>query len=386
MLEPRGVVTGPSIPVEQLVRENAALRHAVTLLHEVSRLVHNTLELEATCYAVLTGVTAGVGLGFNRAMLFLRDRTVRGVLEGTMAVGPKDRDEADRVWKAIEATAHDLPMLYDAGLKARSAHAPLDLQVRGTRVRIDGDSAVARAFREGALVRAAEGQDDLDGLLDRATGIATPLSGSSGVEGVLYADNLFTGVVSDPVLEHVFSLVADQAARAVENARRFEREARAARTDALTGLGHHGALMEHLASAVRTAQPGALSLVMVDLDDFKRVNDRFGHLAGDALLAGLANRLRSSVRDAEAVYRYGGEEFSVVLQGVTGEAARTLAERVRRAVADEPFPVSDAQALTVTCSVGVVSWTLGMGVHDFVDAADQALLTAKRTGKNRVMG
>jgi diguanylate cyclase (GGDEF)-like protein len=377
---------GPPTDLRELERENAALRHAITLLHEVSRLVHGALELEATCYAVLTGVTAGVGLGFNRAMLFLRDRTVRGVLEGTMAVGPKDRDEADRVWKAIEATAHDLPMLHDAGRKARSAHAPLDLQVRGTRVRVDGGSAVARAFREGRLVRAAEGSDDLGGLLDTATGLAAPLSGASGVEGVLYADNVFTGVTSDPVLEHVFVLVADQAARAVENARRFEREARAARTDALTGLGHHGALMEHLTTAVRTAQPGALSLVMVDLDDFKRVNDRFGHLAGDALLAGLANRLRGSVRDEKAVYRYGGEEFSVVLEGVGAEGARTLAERLRRAVADEPFAVSDAQTLTVTCSVGVVSWAVGMGLHDFVDAADQALLSAKRSGKNRVVG
>lgn len=372
--------------LEQLERENAALKHAVTLLHEVSRLVHGALELEATCYAVLTGVTAGVGLGFNRAMLFLKDRAERGVLEGTMAVGPADRDEADRVWKAIEATEHDLPTLHEAGLSARNAHAPIDLQVRRTRVRVDGGSVVARAFRERRLVHAAAGQEDLGGLLDLSTGLAAPLTGTDGVVGVLYADNRFTGVQSDAVIDHVFSLVADQAARAVENARRFEREAHAARTDALTGLGHHGALMEHLAAAVQQAEPGALSLVMVDLDDFKRVNDRYGHLAGDALLAGLANRLRSAVRDAESIYRYGGEEFSVVLHGLGADAARTTAERLRRVVADEPFRVSDEQRLAVTCSLGVVAWAAGMGVHEFVDAADQALLTAKRTGKNRVVG
>ena len=131
--------------------------------------------------------------------------------------------------------------------------------------------------------------------------------------------------------------------------------------------------------------PRPLSMVMLDLDDFKKVNDRLGHLAGDALLAGLAQRLERQVRGDAQVFRYGGEEFSVVLPGSDAASALTIAERLRAAVAGEPFPVADGQLLRVTCSVGVVTLGDETSVHEFVDAADQALLEAKRQGKNRVI-
>jgi diguanylate cyclase (GGDEF)-like protein len=373
--------------IEHLERENKALRDAVLLLHEVSNLLHGSLEVQAACYAVLTGVTAGVGLGFNRAMLFQSSRVDPAVLEGTMAVGPADEAEKDRVWKQIEAGQDDLRTLYQAGLRARDAHAPIDRQVRAVRLRADGGSLLSGAMREGRLVHGEASQDSLDGLLDLDTGIAAPLKGAEGVVGVLYADNRFTGQRCSPEVAQVFGLVADHAGRAVENARRFEREARAARTDALTGLGHHGALMERLAVAVAEARASGrpLSLVMIDLDSFKGVNDRLGHLAGDALLAALAERLRTHLRAGELAFRYGGEEFSLVLPGVDGAAANAIAERVRKAVADEPFTVADGQSLRVTCSLGVVQLGPGMSVLALVDAADQALLDAKRSGKNRVV-
>lgn len=375
-----------SSSLETLAAENAALRRAVTLLHDVSRLVHGALELEATCYAVLTGVSAGVGLGFNRAMLFLL-KSPRGVLEGAMGVGPADRDEADRVWKALEAGADDLPTLYDTGLRARQASSPLDVLVRRQRVALDGRSLVARALRERRLVHAAQDDDDLGGLFDLSTGLATPLIGADGPVGVLYADNKFTRRPTDAVTEYVLSLVGDQAARAVENARRFEKAAQAARTDALTGLGHHGALMEHLGHTVAEASDSGepLSLVMLDLDNFKRVNDHLGHLAGDALLVGLSARLRHALRPTEAAYRFGGEEFCVVLPGLPLTAAQGVAERLRRVVADAPFALGGGRTEPITCSLGVAQLTGGMTVPGLVDAADGALLAAKRTGKNRVV-
>ncbi len=383
----RPAVETESNSVAELERENAALRHAIKVLHEVSQLVHGALEFEATCYAVLTGVTAGVGLGFNRAMLFLL-RDGRVVLEGTMAVGPADREEADRVWKALELHRLDLPTLHDAGLTARCSNSVLDARVRLHQVHLRGDSLLARALKESRLVRGVESDDDLDGLLDLETGLAAPLIGSDGPVGVLYADNRFTARKPDAVVEHLLGLVGDHFARAVENARRFEREARAARTDALTGLGHHGALMEHLTFAVTEAgqRHRPLSVVMADLDDFKRVNDRFGHLAGDALLAGLSARLRNHLRSTETPYRYGGEEFAVVLPGEDFDTARNVAERIRRAIAEQPFSLAEGLVVPMTCSLGVAELKPGMSVHAFVDAADQALLNAKRSGKNRVLG
>lgn len=367
----------------ELEAENAALKRAIEQLHRIANLLRDSMDVEAACDAVLTAVTAGVGLGFNRAMLFLTTPDVHDVLRGRMALGPADEMEADRVWRAIEAGAADLATLYQDGREARREPGPLDTLVKSLSVRIESDSPIALALREGTSVR-GRGTDDLGGLLHLPTAVAAPLRGPHGAVGVLYADNRFNGRPCDAVIEHVFALVADHAGRAVDNARHFERASKAARTDAMTGLGHHGAFMAALERAIATAKGAPVSLVMLDLDGFKRVNDTWGHLAGDALLAGLAERLLRELRGGQGAFRYGGEEFAVVLPGVDAAGAEVVAERLRVAIASHPFQVTDAQALSVTCSLGVASWAPGQGLAALVDAADQVLLAAKRGGKNRV--
>src|SRR5690606_23539635 len=128
-----------------------------------------------------------------------------------------------------------------------------------------------------------------------------------------------------------------------------------------------------------------LSVAMIDLDDFKRVNDTHGHLAGDALLAGLAARIRSAVRGSQTAYRYGGEEFTVVLPGAEADEAETVAERIRRTVAEQPFTVADGLALSVTCSIGVCTLRAGEDGSSLLARADAALLRAKSSGKNVVV-
>jgi diguanylate cyclase (GGDEF)-like protein len=372
--------------IEQLERENVELRRAVGLLHRVATLVRRSLELEPTCYAILTGVTAGVGLGLNRAMLFLVGDGERR-LRGTAAVGPADAEEADRVWRQIEADAPDLDTLYQSGLARRDEPGPLDRRVRSMSVAVDDDNPVALCLRRSAIVR-AEGSEDLDGLLDLETCVAVPLHGEHGLVGVLYGDNRFSGRQIDDDTEQVLQLVADHAGRAIESAHAFERVARQARTDALTGLGHHGAMMGAIASAIDEAQASgrSLGLAMIDLDDFKRINDTHGHLVGDALLAGVAARLRDVVRADAGVYRYGGEEFAVLLPGVAVDELTAVGERLRLAMAERPFPVGSGGSLAITCSVGLASLELTEGEADaLIGVADAALLEAKRTGKNRVV-
>ncbi len=361
------------------VEENRSLRAAILLLHRIANLVASAPELEPTCYALLTGVTAGVGLGLNRAMLFVRDDDDRDHLRGFAAVGPADLAEADEVWRSIEAEDPDLQALYEAGMQQRSSPGELDGWVRRTRVPLDGDSPVALALRRGELVR-SEGSDDLGGLIHLPTCVAAPLRSRNSVHGVLCADNRYTGRSLEPTHELVFGLLADHAGTALEAAHHFERVAAQARTDALTGLGHHGALMDHLRQAL--AAGGSVGLAMVDLDDFKAVNDTLGHLAGDALLAGVADRMRAVARQGEEPYRYGGEEFAVVLIGADAGTAADVGERIRRAIGGRPFPVGERDSVTVTCSVGVAA-----GIVDavgLVAAADGALLRAKAGGKDRV--
>jgi diguanylate cyclase (GGDEF)-like protein len=369
-------------------REVASLRRAIELLHRISKLVGAALELEPTCYAALTATTAGVGLGLNRAMLFFVDPQARTLLRGAGAVGPVDAEEAHRVWKAIEAEAPDLETLYESGLQHRERPSRLDQRVRAATLDVEGTTPVALAFRRGKVV-IGEGGDDAEGLLHVPTGMAAPLGDGHSIWGVLYADNRFTRRKVDPVIQLVFTLVADYAGRAIANAQRYEKLAGEARTDALTGLRHHGAFMTDLAREVSTIAESKrhLGLAMIDLDGFKHVNDSLGHLAGDALLAGLAARMRGVVRGGEGVYRYGGDEFAVLVPGAGRAAIAKVGARLLRAIASQPFALGGGRKIGITCSVGVASIPEdAVDAQSLVAAADAALLEAKARGKNAVVG
>lgn len=149
-----------------------------------------------------------------------------------------------------------------------------------------------------------------------------------------------------------------------------------ARTDALTGLPNRRAWDEALVTAVGRASVGGeqLVLAMVDLDEFKRFNDRYGHTAGDSLLRHAAHQWGDVLRGTDVLARYGGEEFAVLLSGCHMEAAVLLLERLRAAT---PGPE--------TCSVGVAAWMAGESAEELVVRADAALYRAKRQGRDRLV-
>jgi two-component system cell cycle response regulator len=156
--------------------------------------------------------------------------------------------------------------------------------------------------------------------------------------------------------------------------------------DPLTGLLTRGAFFEigdhEFARARRSRTP--LSLVMADIDRFKSINDRFGHLGGDDVLREVARRLRSTFRTEDAVGRYGGEEFVALAVGCENDDAIRLAERFRQAVECEPFAIGP-ERLDVTTSVGVATGTAADGVQGLMRAADEALYCAKAAGRNKVV-
>ena len=181
---------------------------------------------------------------------------------------------------------------------------------------------------------------------------------------------------------------ADAAAVALDNVALHAEAQRLSVTDALTGLWNVRYLRESLRReverAVRFDRP--LAVVVLDVDHFKDVNDRHGHQRGDAVLAELAQRVRAQVRDVDTVARYGGEELVVVLPETDGAGGRLLAERVREAVAREPFDGVDRPGLRVTLSAGVADLpTCGRSADELVRAADDALYVAKASGRDRVV-
>jgi diguanylate cyclase (GGDEF)-like protein len=179
--------------------------------------------------------------------------------------------------------------------------------------------------------------------------------------------------------------IADLATVACCNAETYEEVQHAARTDALTGLLNHGAMQVRLREEIARAQRDAtvLSCVILDLDDFKRVNDSRGHQAGDELLRGVADLLRAELRPYDQVARYGGDEFVLLLPGSDEAAALQVAERVRDSVAAEAVPGSRLE-LAGACSLGVAQWHEPLDAAALLEHADRALLLAKRTGKGRV--
>jgi diguanylate cyclase (GGDEF)-like protein len=158
-----------------------------------------------------------------------------------------------------------------------------------------------------------------------------------------------------------------------------------ARTDALTALLNRRALMEvglaSFANAVRHDRP--FSVVMLDVDHFKRTNDRWGHSAGDVVLVGVADTVRSVIRTADLAGRIGGEEFAIFLPDTDAPGAVALAERLRLAVSDHQAEY-EGQAIAITISLGVAERTpQDDSLEPIMRRADTALYEAKKNGRNR---
>ncbi|MEA2407863.1 MAG: hypothetical protein QOE69_1982 [Thermoleophilaceae bacterium] len=182
--------------------------------------------------------------------------------------------------------------------------------------------------------------------------------------------------------------LAGQAVVSVENASLHETVERQATTDELTGLANVRAFLSILNREMeRSRRFGSpLALIMLDIDDFKQVNDTYGHQQGDQVLARVAGVLRDASRDLDAAARYGGEELAVILPQTDGAGAQMLAERIRAGIEALEVPrVGGGGSLSVTASLGVASVPENaQDGSELIAVADEALYRAKRAGKNRV--
>lgn len=212
--------------------------------------------------------------------------------------------------------------------------------------------------------------------------MAHPLRDGAGVLAVARSARSFTEEE-----QGLLTWLAGQAAVSVENVALHERLREQAQVDELTGLGNqrafHETLERELAIARRSGVP--VGLVLLDLDDFKQVNDVHGHPTGDRLLAEVGRVLRGAVRSTDTVTRWGGEEFAVVLPHTDLQGAAVAAESVRVAISRIRVPLPDGKGLRVTASLGVASSPSCSRDPDGLYAvADEALYDAKQAGKNRV--
>jgi diguanylate cyclase (GGDEF)-like protein len=183
------------------------------------------------------------------------------------------------------------------------------------------------------------------------------------------------------------SVIGYQMAATLKHFQRFSSIKNIAIYDTLTGLHNRRYFEERLAVDAQKAFYGGtpLSLVMVDIDLFKKVNDTFGHTEGDQVLCQISSLLKSSVRKKDTVARYGGEEFILILPEAGLEESFVIAERIRRLVESTPLEVGGAQ-VNLTLSMGISNFPShrAKSKEELVKMADQALYDAKRGGRNKV--
>jgi diguanylate cyclase (GGDEF)-like protein len=323
-------------------------------------------------------------------------------------------DTFDRFGEALGRT-HDLDGLLEtvveaairgtdgvAGVALISEPAGPEVGLTGTaplseRVRVVHDDAAGAAADALAplAVRAAE-RGELARTPDVAgTGaaIAVPLRGGAGAGGVVGAIAVVRRPGAQPFEDDAVDraqALAVHAGTAVANVRLHEETRRMSVTDALTGVGNLRHLSTTLSREVERATrfDRPLTVLMLDLDHFKDVNDTHGHAFGDVVLREFAQRLAECLREVDTVARYGGEEFAVILPETDVEGGSIVAERVLEAVRARPFNAGDTER-EITASVGVASFPVhGRSAAEVLRAADTALYAAKRAGRDawRVAG
>ncbi len=374
--------------------ESATSQRSPEFLLTLSRALLEALDLHETLYVLLTGVTSGDGLGFNRAFLYLTDEGHRS-LRATLAIGPDSKQEAHRIWEDMKQQGFSLETIlkrYDKFLTD------------------DAASALSRRFQQSWMkLPMAEGAPESVDLLARVLQTAKPFHSNDMSVALPQTDIVLERMVIFPLVldgTSVGLLLADNAYNekdvtqrdlkdgaglanlctvAVQRARLLERIKEMADRDGLTGLANRRRFdelfPELVARAQRTGRP--LSLLILDIDDFKEVNDRFGHLAGDALLKVLAATIKDRIRTADLAARYGGDEIVVALPGADAQAAllvaHSIAEELERRMASTGKILAPDASCTV--SIGLAQFEANQTPQAFIAQADKALYAAKAQGK-----
>ena len=215
--------------------------------------------------------------------------------------------------------------------------------------------------------------------------IVVPLIGPKGAAGVLTLERLGTEAPFDQREFELVQLFAAQVSIALRNAESFQAAEVRARTDDLTGLLNHGAFKDWLVESVAAGE--AFGVVMVDLDEFKAINDTLGHQVGDQALREVARAILGAARDSDAVFRYGGDEFAVLLPRSDASGVAGVAERVRVAVeaVGAPGTTWAAEGVRLSASIGTAAFPMdGADAEAILLAADRACFVAKRRGRGRI--
>lgn len=377
--------------IAKLKEELEKVRSQLYVFYELTKAMRATLRLDEITYTILTCLTAHKGLRFNRAAIFLVDEENKKI-NGFMGIGPMDAQEAGEIWQHIEKEKKDVYTLIDNyhRLKEKKLESKFMKFVQSLSFTLSKESGILFdvLHQKDTLYIKNSPQDKLkkDPLVQKLN-LKEFLIRSLWIKGkpagVIVVDNYIT---EKPIIDddfEIFTMFMEQATRALENSQSFESTLAKAHTDPLTSLWNYGyfqyKLDEELAKASVTGQP--LAVMMIDLDDFKKFNDSYGHIQGDKALKQIGEILKENCRKIDILCRYGGEEFSLILPVNNKKEALLLGERMRKSLEQE-----EILGNKFTISIGIASFPQDASDKEtLIEKADQALYAAKRKGKNQLV-
>ncbi|GEM02209.1 hypothetical protein HHA03_17410 [Halolactibacillus halophilus] len=363
----------------------------LTIMKEITSAIQQTDELDRLLHIIVTSITAGHGLGFNRCLVFLNDNQT-GTIHGMMGIGPVRGKEGFEKWNEIAAKKYRLTDLLER-MDEEHIDPELNEIVSSLSFPLETNTLFYQALRDGEdrlLNLNATNDTILRELCDyfhMGDVLLVPMVYQNEKIGILLIDNPVTHKPITP--EEIDNLMplALQTAIAIHQLNMYQNIKQMSVTDGLTKLKNQRALKDDLAHIFSEKKP-KFGMVMIDIDHFKHYNDTNGHLLGNVALEQLAKLLKDHISNIDQSYRFGGEEFSLIFMNVTPEETYQLAENIRELVEQTIFPNQELQpSSNLTISLGVSHTDLieEQSEEAILHTSDQALYLAKSSGKNNTV-
>jgi len=343
--------------LEQMKREGEVQRHQDNLLHRISNVIRKSFNIRENLEEMLEALSGWFSL------------------DSTFIVMPNDEEPEDTVRvecvsdKAYKVVAYDRDLdIYEIFKKNFQADQSIISNDAANDRRLD---PFHKILKSGFTVQSL---------------FIIPITYEQKLQGLLVGYKCEARANWSRINETFMKSVVDQVAVGVVNARLYATVQRQATTDGLTGLFNHRTGQEKLADQLKQAEryQRRLSVIMLDVDHFKSINDTYGHPAGDSVLKAVARLIRNNCRDVDIPVRYGGEEFLLVLPEVTQDGATVVAERIRVALKGEMIKHEDLE-IAITGSLGVACFPDDAdSQQNLLDLADKSLYLSKRLGRDQV--
>ncbi len=363
----------------------------LNIIREISLAMQQTRDLDKILHIIITSVTAGHGLGFNRAIVFLHDKN-NNQLTGMMGIGPLDEKEGIDNWRNISEQKYSFIDLLE-NIEKEEIDPELNQMIRHLTIDLDSNHILKDALVSGKhrIVRRDKIHDQIHQLLINLFNydefLIIPMIYQYEKIGLLIVDNpVSKKTIIEQEIDNIMPL-ASLASVAIQQAQLYQEIEELTLRDGLTSLYNQRALQNTLQKHFDSNQTDSLAMIMLDIDYFKHYNDTNGHLLGNEVLEQLANIIKQSIRESDLAFRFGGEEFSVLLFNTSDRDVRKVAEQIRKNIETNEFPNESTQPgnkITITVGYAMTDQISQPTPSRLTIAADQALYYGKESGKNCV--